>query len=103
MIVSLLFITVLLVSTPGSEANCPGGGPVEPVFAFDRLEFDWPNASIESEWGDVKRMPAGIKIFEDDVFISAFREKGSKHPVNIAKLPKASDACVETPTSPLAT
>ena len=80
-----------------SQNDC---GP-EVVYRFDKLEYEWPNRTIENRFKNARSNPIGIKVHGDRVFLNVPRWNGNDHPVNLAVVPRPRVAgCISTPSAP---
>lgn len=52
------------------------------------MEYEWPNATLESKYGNLRSNPIGIKVHGDRVFLNVPRWHGNDHPVNLATVPR---------------
>ena len=76
-------------------------GP-EVVYQFDKLEYEWPNRTIENRFKNTESNPIGIKVHADRVFLNVPRWHGNDHPVNLAVAPRPRDdgGCIRRPSAP---
>ena len=80
-----------------SQNDC---GP-EVVYRFDKLEYEWPNRTIEDRFKNARSNPIGIKVHGDRVFLNVPRWNGNNHPVNLAMVPRPRvGGCISTPSAP---
>ena len=71
------------------------------VYRFDKVEYEWPNRTIENRFKNAKSNPIGIKVHADRVFLNVPRWHGNDHPVNLAVVPRPRDeACIKSPSAP---
>ena len=75
-------------------------GP-EVVFRFDKVEYEWPNRTIENRFKNARSNPIGIKVHGDRVFLNVPRWNGNDHPVNLAVVPRPRvGGCISAPSAP---
>ena len=72
------------------------------VYRFDKLEYEWPNRTIENRYMNTKSNPIGIKVHAGRVFLNVPRWHGNDHPVNLAAVPRPKDdgGCIRRQAAP---
>ena len=63
-----------------AASHVSGQDDFEIVFSWTPLQFEWPNASFEAAYGDLKAAPVGIKPYGDNFYFAMPRYEHSKNP-----------------------